>query len=421
MNPGAPAAARRRGTAIRSCLGAAALIAVCAWPNQAQAADVMTTEAYEPLGIDVGGLTLYPSLEIGGVYTDNVRQSRTDRRSDVGLRLKPIFEARSDWNRHGLEVHAESEHVLYAKESRQNIDNADIGATYRLDIRRDFTAEFEARYELQQEGLAQPDIPVNALDPRKDETYRIRAGLTYDAGRIAATIRGGTSWYRFGDVRLSDGSVQVNKDLNYTAPLAELRVKYQDAPILTPYIEAAYVPRIYDRPDDELGVKRSSDGARFAIGAEFEPSPIWRGMAALTYEIRDYRHLARKMVEGVGFDANVIWRPRQITAVTLDASSGIGETNVTGATATRDFTVGLRVDHAFRYNLIAAAMARYTLEDYIGIKLTEQTWSAGLDVSYFLTPRLAVIGSYEFTDYTLTGRTRDYTENRVMVGVKLQQ
>ncbi|WP_342643513.1 outer membrane beta-barrel protein [Rhodoligotrophos ferricapiens] len=398
-----------------------ALSLAVAQTGPVMAADVSSTKAYEPTGITFGSFILQPSLEIGGVYTDNVRESRTDRKSDVGLRLRPLVDLRSDWNRHALNVHAESEHVLYAKESRQNIDNADIGASYRLDMHRDFSALFEARYTLQQEGLAQADIPVNAIDPRKDEIYRIRAGLTYDGGRFAITARGGTSWHRFGDVRLSDGSVQRNKDLNYTAPIAELRLKYQDAPIITPYVEAAYVPRIYDRPDEFLGVKRSSDGARFAIGAEFAPDPIWTGMAALTYEIRDYRHLAMKVVEGVGFDANVIWRPQKITAVTLDAGSSIGETNVTGATATRNYTVGLRLDHAFRYNFLGALMARYTLEDYIGIDLKEETWTTGFDLTYLLSPQLALIGSYRFIDYSLTGRTRDYDENRIMVGVRLQR
>ncbi|MGF7162066.1 hypothetical protein FHS85_003709 [Rhodoligotrophos appendicifer] len=422
MGQGEPkSASRRLIPALAALIAGAGLLfgdgESTAW---AQAVDVTESTAFDPLALTYGGFLAYPSLEIGAAITDNVRESKTNRISDVGLRLKPELDLYSDWVRHAFRLHAESEHVLYAKESDQNEDNADINAELRLDLRRDFSTTIEGRYILSQEGLAQADIPVNALNPRKDENFAAFGGVTYDPGRISVTLRGGSAWYRSGDVKLSDGSVQNNSDLAYTAPLAQLRLRYQDAPIFVPYVEASYIPRIYDEVDDVLGVKRSSDGLKIAVGAEFAPNALWTGEAAVTYEMRDYYNLALKDVDGVGFDANVVWRPTKISAVKLEANSGIGETNVAGASATRDYTVGLRYDHAFRYNFIGALLGRYTLQDYVGLDLNEQTVAAGLDLTYWLNRRVAVIGGYRFVHYTSTEEYRDYDENRVTIGLRLQ-
>lgn len=381
---------------------------------------LLNTDAYHQLGMPIGAFVLYPALEIGGVFTDNIRQAKSDRKADIGLRLRPEFDLRSDWQRHELQIRAQSEHVLYADESRQDVDRADIQARLRLDIRHDLSALVEGGYVLSQEGLAEADMPVNATEPRKDQTWSLHAGVTNTAGRIGATLRGGLSWHEAGNVKLSDGTVENNRDLSYVEPLAELRLRYQDAPVLVPFMEAAFVPRLYEHADDVLGVKRSSDGLRLAIGAEIERDALWSGSLALTYELRDYRHMDRK-VDGFGFRANLLWRPTRITAVALDASSSIAETDVVGATAAREYVLGARVQHALRYNLLAAVNARYSLADYIGVKLEEQTWRLGLDMSYFLTPRLALIGGYEFIDYHVTGGGRDYTENRIMAGIRLQR
>jgi len=383
---------------------------------------LLNTDAYHQLGMPIGAFVLYPALEVGGVFTDNVRQSKNNRKADVGLRLRPDFELQSDWQRHALTIHAESEHILYAKESHQDVDTANIQGRLRLDLRRDIVALIEGDYVLSQEGLAQADIPVNAVDPRKDEDYGVHARLSRLGGLFEASVRGGVSWHRAGNVPLSDGTVENNKDLNYTAPVAELRLQYQDPAIIKPFIEAAYLPRLYDHPDDVLGVKRSSDGLRLAIGTEFEDDEIWNGAVALTYERRDYYNLpAHRNVDGLGFNANIVWRPTRITAVAIDGASTIAETDVVEATAVREYVVGARVQHALRDNFIVGLDTRVNFSDYVGIKLNERTWTSGIDLAYFLTPTLAVIGGYKIIDYHATGGSRDYTENRIMAGFRLQR
>jgi hypothetical protein len=46
-------------------------------------------DAFAPQGIDTGGLTLFPSLEINSVVTSNVAESSNDADGDVALGLRP--------------------------------------------------------------------------------------------------------------------------------------------------------------------------------------------------------------------------------------------------------------------------------------------------------------------------------------------
>ena len=47
-------------------------------------------DPYAALGMDFGGIILYPSLEVGTVYTSNVARSATDARSDFGLSVADL-------------------------------------------------------------------------------------------------------------------------------------------------------------------------------------------------------------------------------------------------------------------------------------------------------------------------------------------
>src|SRR5687767_3268188 len=46
-------------------------------------------DPYAALGLDMGGLTLFPVLRAGVVVSDNPESANSDRKGDIGLRLRP--------------------------------------------------------------------------------------------------------------------------------------------------------------------------------------------------------------------------------------------------------------------------------------------------------------------------------------------
>ena len=74
-------------------------------------------DPYAPLGWRIGNLKAFFALETGANFTDNVQQSETDRKSDIGLLLAPKFNIESDWSRHKFTAQGNGEFVRYRDES----------------------------------------------------------------------------------------------------------------------------------------------------------------------------------------------------------------------------------------------------------------------------------------------------------------
>jgi hypothetical protein len=64
------------------------------------------TDSCTAEGMKFGGMTLYPQLEVGPVYTSNVAGSACDARSDFGLSVVPSLRFESDRVRHSWEGQA---------------------------------------------------------------------------------------------------------------------------------------------------------------------------------------------------------------------------------------------------------------------------------------------------------------------------
>ena len=118
--------------------------------------------------MELGGITLYPSLEAGTLYTSNVRRAAADARSDIGLYLKPALRFESDWIRHSWQGQASGDFMAYLENDDLNTAQADASSKFRLDIRHTTRAEFEASYALSQEGSENSEVPDTAIGNRTD-------------------------------------------------------------------------------------------------------------------------------------------------------------------------------------------------------------------------------------------------------------
>src|SRR5215216_3319317 len=57
-------------------------------------------EPYAVLGLDIGGLTVFPVLRAGIIVSDIPASASSNRKGDIGARLRPSLLITSDWIRH---------------------------------------------------------------------------------------------------------------------------------------------------------------------------------------------------------------------------------------------------------------------------------------------------------------------------------
>jgi len=379
-----------------------------------------TIGAYDALGLRLGAFRAYPVVEVTGVVTDNVEQSAFDRQADIGLRIAPELRLQSDWVRHSASLDANGELIFYAVDADFNERSANVIGNVLLDVRRSTTWETTGTYGLTQTSPSSSEVPDSASSPRTDQDFALTTRLSHRMGRLVGRISAGVRYLLFDDVTLTGGGQEDNSDRNYLEPSAEFRLSYEHKPAIRPFAEIRYQPRIHDRTVDRSGLRRDSHGGTIAAGVEFDLSQIWSGEVALRYDIRDFDDATLGTVHSGGVDANVVWRPSQLTTVRLTTSSELDESASAGISAVRNYFGTLVIEHALRENIIISGTGGLAFNDFIGSGQDELTFDAGIGVSYLLSRQAEVLARYGFSKFETFKSDDDYIENQFTAGFRFK-
>lgn len=379
-----------------------------------------SADPYASIGIGMGGLRLYPSLEIGTVYTSNVRRSSTSADADFGLELKPSLRFESEWSRHSWTGSASGDWLHYKTYDDLSTLTGSVETAYRLDIRRSTRADFSASYNLSKTGTENGQVPNSAISPRRDHIYTTSAKLTHDFGGLEGSVKTTLARSLYDDVALSGGGTENNSDRNYWAPTLSLRAALTDnGAAFKPFAEIAYAPRFHDQTLDRNGVNRNSQGVSIAAGVALNRGPIWDGEVALTYIVRDYADASLETAQGFGLTGRVKWSPTEITSVEAASGFSIDETSTAGIAASRSWTTSLDLMHSLRQNLDAKAGLGFSVQDS-GTSIDSST-TAKLGLDWKLNPNMTASINYQGLWFNSGAATGDYNDQRVMTSIVLKR
>lgn len=377
------------------------------------------TDPYAAQGMKLGGLTVYPELEVGPVYTSNVAGSASDARSDLGLSVSPSLRFESDWVRHSWRGQATGDYVAYLENDDYNSLQAEVSSAFRLDIRHTTRAEFDASYVLGQESSADSEVPDTAIGNRTDHALAANAALIHDFGGLEGRAKLGIERQIFEDVDLSGGGTEDNSDRNNTTPSLALRLSYTDPPALKPFVELAYAPRFHDEKFDRNGLRRDSQGINASLGVTLDQGPFWLGELALVYAMRDYEDSALDTNEAIGINGNLTWAPTDLTSVVLTLATGLNESASATSSGSKTWSGRIDAAHELRENLILLAGFGAEFERYSGG--TDTTLSPNLGIEWQLNPNLAWTAGYDGTWFEAEASGDSYNEQRLMTGIVLRR
>ncbi|MCB1377237.1 MAG: outer membrane beta-barrel protein [Alphaproteobacteria bacterium] len=376
-------------------------------------------DPYAPTGVAMGGLRLYPSITIGSIATTNLPRSASDPKKDAGLNLRPSLRIESDWVRHAWNLDASGDLAFYARNNDLNSRDLDVSQRLRLDVRRGTTADLESSYSLSQSGLEDSDVPATAVGYQTEHALAGSTTLTQDFGPIEGRIRGGATWRRYDDVKLSGGGTQSNADREYVEPSLSLRATLTDGAVFRPFVEVGYAPRLHRLTYDRNGLKRDSQGYSATAGLGIDSGPVWSGDLGLTYLRRTYEDPALKSNSAVGLTGNVTWNPSELTRIVLGLGTTLSETTSATSSGSRNWSATLDFTHALRENIDVAAGAGVEISKADGG--SDVTYDASLDLSWKINPTLAWTAGYDFTWLDAATSARDYKEHRVTAGITLRR
>ena len=376
-------------------------------------------DPYAALGMELGGLILYPSLEVGPVYTSNVASSATDAQSDIGLSVMPSLRFESDWVRHSWTGQAAGDFVAYLENDDYNSMQADVVSAFRLDIRHTTRAEFDASYVLDQESSADSEVPDTAIGNRTDHVLAANAAIIHDFGGLEGRAKLGIERQIFEDVDLSGGGTEDNSDRNNYTPSLALRLSYTDPPALKPFVELAYAPRFHDEKFDRNGLRRDSQGIAASVGVTLDQGPFWSGELALVYAMRDYEDSALATNDVIGINGNLTWSPTELTTVVMTLATDLNESASATSSGTKTWSGRIDLAHELRENVTLLGGFGVEFEKFSGG--TDTTLSPNLGIEWQINPNLAWTAGYDGTWFEAADSGGNYNEQRLMTGIVLRR
>lgn len=366
----------------------------------------VVADPYAPQGLGTGGLRLFPSLEVGGIYSTNVNESRKKPKAAAGLLLKPTLAVESDWVRHSFTADVSGNFVSYTQDEygKQGLNAA---ATLRLDVRRTTTATLAGSYSYADKTVQDP----------AEQTLAGSGAIAQQFGRATASLKAGLTDKIYSDTEVPNGAGQDNGDRNYLEPSLTLRASYDVSDMLKPYVEASYAPRFHGENPDRYGLDRDSAGYQLTAGITVADDPLWTGDVGLTYLHRQYHDKALDSADAFGVSSALTWSPTELTRIVMGASTAIEESSSVSTPATPTYTASVAVTQAVRDNLDVTGGAAVTLEDNDG--KYDKTYDANLGVSWKFNPNLSWTAGYDVTWLDAAKKKDSYIEHRVTAGMTI--
>lgn len=363
---------------------------------------------YTANGIRLGGFVLKPTVSAETVFTNNVLRTATDPKRDVSLQLRPGVTLESAWSRHfvSVDVHGLVSRHNHAKSEDEKQLNA--SAFGRLDVTDRTTLEAEVGYDFGQVARSNPTLPVGTALRPSTHTAMVGGAIEQRFNRLDLRLHGSAADTHQGDAG-EGGS-------HYRDTQVDGRVGYELSPRLTVFGTAK---RINRRFADASGTDSSGNDLRLGIESDHSE----KLSLSATIGGAKVTSVDDALPEASGFvaDANIIWLPSALSTLAFNASTDLGLTDVSGASAVRTQKISIDMRHELRRWLALTAGFQQIKRSYEGLALEESERTGRAGVEYSLNRNWAVTGNYQHTNFDSTTKARSYDEDQVTVGLRLQK
>jgi hypothetical protein len=365
-------------------------------------------------GIHVGGFMVFPKLEVGGQYNDNVFATNTGEQSDVSLDVRPSIRLESTWSHYLVALQAEYDMRRYDKLSQEDTDDYLVGGEMKFDVGTDTQLDVTSEYAGLSEMPGNTNVLTNAAEPTEYQRWHSTAGIKHVFSRMQAEIGAAFTTLRFQNTPAIGGGTILSVERNRDVASAFADLGYEFGRGTQIFVRGAWNQRNYSLLVSKF---RNSSGYEAVAGIRLKLTDLISGQAYVGYMKQDYKALSD--IGGVDFGAKLDWEMTRLTTVSVEVNRTIEETDQIGAIGYFATTAGIDVTHSLSRSITLRARGFYTNNDYRGITRNEDIYGASIGADYHFMPKLAF-----GVDFTHTSRNSDipgtnYGQNVVQAELKL--
>jgi len=378
-------------------------------------------DPFGPVGIRAGTFVWRPAVEMATGYDTNPARATLLVRGSSQFTLAPELLARSDWERHQLDIAIRGSYNYYPEVRFADRPNLDARANGRIDVTRDTRIDVETRYI---QATDYPGSPNVAADIARLPIYT-DVGATLGVGqrfnRFDLSLKGTFDRIDWRESVLTDGTTSGNADRDYNQYGAQLRGSYEVSPGVKPFAEVDADTRIHDLQIDRTGADRDSTGVAVKVGTAFEFTRTLTGEISVGYLARDYQGPNLPDIRAPLLDAALIWAATGLTTIKFTARTTVDESVVPDVSGVLRHDNGIEISHALRRWLIATVKFGYGIDDYVGSFRQDHRYLASLGVTYKLSRDLWLKGELRQEWLSSNIPLSNYAATIGLIGLRLQR
>ncbi|MDJ0512705.1 MAG: outer membrane beta-barrel protein [Methyloceanibacter sp.] len=389
---------------------------------------VRQLDPFVPLGTRLGSFILFAEAEIGAIFTDNVL-GLPDPISDYAFEFAPEVRLESDWERHGFEAEFTADRSWY---NTFSVEDDRIYAALlrgRLDVGARTNLELELGKAQTQDGRNAISITNIAGFQTNVQQEEISATVRHNFNRLTIEAEGSISTFDYEDLTGTQLAVATTFT-GLTIPQADnrdfqeneltLRGTYEFNPGLSFFVEGEIAQDIYEQPVTVAGITRDSSGFATLAGIEYAVSDAFYGNLSVGWGEQNSIAEDTASIEGVLFNADLVWMPTPMTLVEFLASSSVQTSNLVDSLGAISRSYRLSLQQAFWRYLVVGGYVSYEVADYVDNPLVDERLREGVTLEYFFNPNMSFYSRYEHTDFFSTDRFAEFTENEFRVGLRIR-
>jgi hypothetical protein len=377
-------------------------------------------EPFGPVGFYSGAFLIKPSIEIQTGFDSNAQKFAGGQSSWFNTATGQL-QAASQWQRHELLLDLRGSYTAYS--DVDGLDKPELLASLkgRIDVSSLSRIELETKFGLTTQYPASPDAIAAVKRQPNVYSFGQTAAFVQRFNRFEVTTGVGIERNVYQDGELTTGAFVNLEDRNYNEYSARLRGAYEWTPDTRPFVEVSVDRRERDLAVDFNGIARDSNGYVLRAGITLGRKERLSGEFSVGFAHRGYADATLNDVQGMIYDASLVWLATGLTTFRLNAKSGIEETSVPGASGVLRHDIKFTVEHALRRWLVASASIGWLREDYAGAGLVNDYLRTSAALTYSLNRSLALKAEYRNEQFFSNVPGMDYTANIGLIGIRLQR
>nr|WP_066480328.1 outer membrane beta-barrel protein [Sphingomonas sp. SFZ2018-12] len=358
---------------------------------------------YQPIGLPVSTLTLYPSLTTGIGVSDNIDGATVDRQSSVFFAIDPTVRVESNWNRHAITVNAGGAFRFFTERSARDEENLFLNADARYDLGGDSNAVTSFRVRRGYEAQFSGTFPADSVRPIEYVTATALARGVYQANRFRFTVAADATSFDFKDVEGARNTIIDQDFRDRNVYRGSGRVEYAFNPDAAAFVQASYGTTSYQRPIIGFADNRDGDSFEVLAGTTFDLAALVRATVGFGYIERSFDSPRFRDFSGFAYDVRLEYFLSPLTTITAVANRTVQDSIVAQSSGFFANTFRLRADHELLRNALLFGQVNYQINDFVALDRTDNLLEASAGGRYLVNRKLSLGASVSYLDRDSTG------------------